>query len=470
VTRGALVSLLALTAAVWCAGPAAAGHRAGDGPAPKTPIEHVITLMQGDHSFDNYFGTYPGADGIPADTCMPVDPTVRGGKCIKPFHIENQAIEDLSHSARVARAQRRGGRMDGFVSAIAQERGRIQPLVMGHYDDRDIPFYWNVADNFVLFDRFFTSASGGSLTNHMYWVSGGPGNKDGNSIPKGGFDDPTIFDRLEEKGVSWKFYVQNYDPGITFHSRSLGDRGAQVIRVPLLNYARFVDAPELFSHIVPVEEFYEDLRRGTLPAVSYIVPSGSSEHPPGSIKAGETFVRTLINGLMRSTAWSTSAFTWTYDDWGGWYDHVRPPQVDQWGYGFRVPSLLVSPYAKQGHVEHATMDFTSILKFIEANWGLEPLTDRDRRATSLGRAMDFGRPPREAVFLSRDRQVEIPPEPRRAAVYVSYSAAVAFAVLVIGFAMARDRFARRSRRRLNGHSHTIRIGDGDDPVRGSLDA
>jgi phospholipase C len=154
------VALLATLAALVGAAPAAAHHRAGERePNPRTPIRHFVTLMQENHSFDNYFGTYPGADGIPRGVCMPVDNTVRGGKCIRPFRIGNSAIEDLSHSSRTHRRQLNGGKMDGFVSAIAQTRGRIQPLVMGHYDDRDIPFYWNVADEYVLFDRFFSTAS-----------------------------------------------------------------------------------------------------------------------------------------------------------------------------------------------------------------------------------------------------------------------------------------------------------------------
>jgi len=445
------------------AGPAEARHRLGPDPTPKTPIRHFITLMQENHSFDNYFGTYPGADGIPRGVCMPVDPTVRGGRCIRPFHIGNGAVEDLNHSVRVARGQLRGGRMDGFISAQAQQRGRVQPLVMGHYDDRDLPFYWNVADDHVLFDRFFTSAGGGSVMNHMFWATGGPGNENGDAIPKAGFTDPTIFDRLEAKGVSWKFYVQNYDPGITFRSRSLGDRGSQVVWVPLLDYARYVDNPKLFAHIVPFEELLEDLRRGTLPAVSYVVPSGSSEHPPGSIKAGETFVRTLINGLMRSRYWTSSAFMWTYDDWGGWYDHVRPPQVDRFGYGFRAPALLVSSYARKGHIEHATMDFTSILKFIEENWGLRPLTSRDRRARSLMRVFDFSRDPRRAVFLSRERGVTPLPEPKRSAVYIAYSAAVGLAALVIVAAALYEARVRRRRPRLVGPSISVRVGRGQDP-------
>jgi phospholipase C len=414
--------------------------------APRTPIKHVISLMQENHSFDNYFGTYPGADGTPAGTCQPYSVTKPKAGCVKPYRIGNRAIEDLNHGPKIFRAQYRRGRMDGFMAAFVRASGGLKnPQTMGYYDDGDIPYYWNVADNYTLFDRFFTSAKTGSLTNHMYWATGTSGHlKTDGVIPEKGFGDlTTIFDRLEEKGISWKFYVQNYDPRITFRARILGDRGSQIVWVPLLNYGRYIDDPRLFSHIVPLEQYYEDLRRGTLPAVSYVAPSGSSEHPPGSIKAGETFVRTMINALMRSSAWPSSAFTWTYDDWGGWYDHVKPPQVDASGYGFRAPALLVSPFAKRGYVSHETLDFTSILKFIEENWGLRPMASRDRRARSIADGFDFAAGPRNAVFLSRAREVPRRKEPKRAAVYVSYSIALLLVLFVIGLAMLHDR--RRGR-------------------------
>jgi phospholipase C len=453
IRRGWLRALPATIACLLVPAGAAAAQ-----PAPRTPIQHVITLMQEGHSFDNYFGTYRRADGIPAGTCMPVDPTVPGGRCIKPFHIDNSVIEDLSGSPDVARAQADGGRMDGFISAITAQRGRVQPVVMGHYDDRDIPFYWNVADNYVLFDRFFSSAAGGSVTSHMFWVSGGPGDKQGETIPDTGFHVPTIFDRLEAKGVSWKFYIQNYDPRLNFRNTRTG----QVVWAPLLAYARYVDDPELMSHIVPLDQLRVDMQRGTLPAVSYVVPSGSREHPPGSLAAGQNLVRSLVNGLMRSRYWRSSAFTWTYNVAGGWYDHVRPPQVDQWGYGFRVPALLVSPYAKRGFVDHSTLDSTSILKFIEQNWGLQPLTARDRHANSLLSAFDFTRAPRPAAFLSTDRRAATAPKSSGLQVYVTYGVALALALVVIALAATREARIRRRSPRLRGPSNRITIGPWDE--------
>ena len=331
--------------------------------------------------------------------------------------------------------------MNGFVSAFARQGIEDPTQAMGYYDDRDIPWYWNVADDNVLFDRHFTSASGGSISNHMFWVSGTSGLAPNavEVLPKDGFDVPTIFDRLEAAGISWKFYVQNYDPAITFRNRAPGDRGAQVVWVPLLAFPRFLDDPDLFSHIVPIEQYYEDLAAGTLPAVSYMVPSGASEHPPGSIAAGEAFVRTLVTSLQRSDAWSSSAFLWTYDDWGGWYDHVRPPSVDAFGYGFRAPLLLVSPYAKRGHVDSNTADFTSQLAFIEHNWNLAPLTSRDAAAYPLTDAFDFEAPPRDAVILPVTRHVAVPVPPRRSVVYAAYSGALGVFVLIVALAALGNR-------------------------------
>jgi len=410
-----------------------------------TPIEHFMVLMQENHSFDNYFGTYEGADGIPPATCMPRDPTEGEEPCVEPYPLGDRAVTDLGHNRGIYDAEFRNGAMDGFVWAH-RSSSNDGALAMGYYDDSDLPYYWNVADNFVLFDRFFSSAAGGSVWNHMYWVTGTPGNPAEDSIPAAGFDIPTIFDRLEEAGVSWKFYVQNYDPTITYRSRAgQGDRGSQVVWVPLLAYDRFIDDPELFSHIVDMSEYFEDLEAGTLPEVVYMVPSGASEHPPGSIQSGQRFVRTLINAMMRSDYWESSAFMWTYDDWGGWYDHVPPPQVDAYGYGFRVPTLLVSPYARAGSVDSTVLDFTSVMKFIEENWGLEPLAERDAAAVSFMAAFDFDQPARAPVFLPAERDAALRPEPNRVVIYVAYLAAFVLAGM-FGFEASFSGVSRRLRR------------------------
>jgi phospholipase C len=388
-------------------------------PEAITPIEHFITVMQENHTFDNYFGTYPGADGLPQGVCMPVNPKDPSNeRCVRPHHIEGQ-VEDLDHSAATFETQYNKGRLDGFVYAL-NIRNQNGKLSMGHYDDRDLPYYWNLVDEYVVFDRFFSSDKGVSLSNHMFWVAARGVVE--SSVPPTGFDGfPTIFDQLQASGVSWKFYVQNYDSDITFRTppdSEDADRISQVVWCPLLAMPRFVDDPTLSSHIVDLDEYYEDLRGNTLPAVSYIIPSGASEHPPGSIRAGQ------------SDSWESSAFLVTYDDWGGWYDHVPPPQVDSFGYGFRVPAFLVSSYAREGHIDSTVMDFSSIARFIEENWGLEPIAERDAAANTFMLAFDFERPARPPQFISHERGGSKRPAPSRTVIYASYSAAVVFAATV----------------------------------------
>jgi phospholipase C len=320
--------------------------------------------------------------------------------------------------------------MNGFIDAVAKEGLGPDPSPMGYYDRRDLPYHWRVADRYVLFDRFFQSAHAGSVPNHMYWVTGTVGNPDGHHhLPREGFGDlPTIFDRLEAKGISWKVYVQNYQPSETFRTNI---KSNQVHWVPLLNFPRYIDNPRLFRHIVDLDEYYEDLEKGTLPAVSYIVPSGASEHPPGSLREGQRFVSSLINSLMQSRFWDRSAFMYAYDDWGGWYDHVRPPIVDSFGYGFRVPALLVSPYARRGYIDSTTLDFTSILKFIERNWDLRPLASRDARARSIAGAFDFSRPPRDPQIITATPRAKPHKETKRVVIYGAYGTALGLASIVI---------------------------------------
>ena len=408
---------------------------------PKTRIEHFIVLMQENHTFDNYFGTYPGVNGIPTGTCMPVDPfDATNTECVEPYHIGDRPIDDLDHSLSTYELQYNDGKMDGFVYALNQ-RNQNGPLAMGYYDGSDLSYYWNLADEYVLFDRFFSSDHGGSFANHMFWVAAAPGESRSSNIS---YDTmPTIFDRLEEKGISWKFYVQNYDPGINYRTLSQvsGNRASQVIWVPLLNIDRFLDDPKLSSHIVDLSEYFVDLENGTLPAVAYIAPSGASEHPPGSIRSGQKFVKSLIQGLMRSDSWEESAFLLLYDDWGGWYDHVVPPQVDENGYGMRVPAILVSPYARRGHIDSTELDFTSVPKFIEENWDLKPLAERDAKANSFISAFDFSQPPRQSFFIPFDRVATVQTaEPRRIVIYAAYGGALVLAGLMfLGVALSSRR-------------------------------
>jgi phospholipase C len=409
-----------------------------------TPIKHLVAIMQENHTFDNYFGTYPGADGIPHNTRMPVDPfNPANTDYIEPFHMGDNDVEndDPDHSARTHRRQYNEGRMDGFVHAL-NLRNQDGRLAMAYYDDRDLPYYWNAADQYVLFDRFFSSAAGGSYLNHVYWVAATGGGMEDRLSGTSLDHLVTIFDRLEERGISWKFYIQNYEPELTYRTVEFfpGNRASQVVWCPLLAFDRFIDDPQLSSHIVHLKEYFKDLENGTLPAVAYIAPSGPSEHPPSNLQSGQRFVRSLIQELMRSDAWESSAFLLVYDDWGGWFDHVPPPQIDEDGYGFRVPALLISPYAKQGHVDHTVLDFASIIKFVEENWGVEPLATRDAQADTFLGAFDFEQPARPPEFIPWERTTgPHSSEPRRAVIYVAYGTALAAAGGLVAWATRRHK-------------------------------
>ena len=415
-----LTAVLGLLGVLVLPGQAAAAA----GPPTTTPIEHLVVMMQNDHSFDNYFGTYPGANGIPANTCLPLETETRSlDGCLAPFRMGNEPPEDLNRTEGVQRRQYDDGRMDGFVAAY-RRIGRDGSTAMGHYDDADVPFYWNLADDFTLFDNFFSSARAGTRLNHFYWVAGVPTPTGGERLPAEGYGDiPTIFDRLADRGVPWKFYVENLDPAADFRTDP-----AATARVPLLAFARFLDDPRLAGHVVDLSEYYADLAAGTLPSVAYVVPNGSNESPPARLEKGQDLVRSMTAELAKSAYWPSSAFLLTYSGWGGYYDHVAPPTIDDQGYGFRVPALLVSPYSRRGHIDHTTLDYTGILRFIEDNWRVPALGARDAASPGLGSAFDFTTGPRRAELVGTDRTAR-PISPRaRAVVYGTYGGMLLLAV------------------------------------------
>ncbi len=368
---------------------------------PEMPIENVIVVMQEDRTFDHYFGTYPGVNGWPDGYRIPFDPQDPTAGFVEPHKLSETRTISLPHSAAAMAGAYNDGRMDGFVKSARAFGGGDGSLTLGYYDGNDIPFYWYLADEYVLADAWFSSVMGPSFPNHMFLYAGttrGPDGEPYGSVPAEGLDVETIFDRLQDAGVSWKVYVQGYDPTANFRDSEarlgLTDKGAQLTWVPLVGIPRFVDDPNLSSKIVDIREYYTDAKKGELPAVSFVTPSGLSEHPPGDLVLGHYFATDLIEALMLSPQWDTSAFILTWDEWGGWADHVAPPQVDEDGYGMRVPALIVSPYAKRGYVDSTIYDHTSPLALIERLWNIDPLTDRDAAANDLLNAFDFSQEPR----------------------------------------------------------------------------
>ena len=436
----AMMAAAAAIALVAGGGATAAAAASAQQRSAATPIKHFIFLMQGARTFDNYFGTYPGVDGIPKKTCQPRQP--KDG-CVKPFPLHGKQQLPLNASKTIIADQYDHGKMDGFVSAY-EKQGRDGTSAMGYYQQRELPFYWTAARDYVLFDHFFSSALYGIRANRSYWVAAAPPpGGTGKTLQAGYARQLTIFDRLQAAGVSWKFYVQGYSP--------TAGTNAQAARVPLLNYARFRDDPTLRAHIVGLDQYYRDLAAGKLPAVAFVASSaGDNERSAQTILAGQNLVRDMVTQLMESSSWDSSALLWSYDGSGGLYDHVRPPQTESGILGFRVPALLVSAYARHGEINHTVLDYTSTLRFIEDNWGLAPLTSRDASANDLTSAFDFTARPRPAQILPPVSSAlaplprGLPPVPAKM-IYWLYGAAAAASLMIVLFAMVLPLFSRRRR-------------------------
>jgi phospholipase C len=387
-------------------------------------IKHVVVIMQENRSFDSFFGTYPGADGIrmkdgvPA-VCVP-DPTHH--TCIRPYHDSLNRNAGGPHDHRDAEADIDGGKIDGFV--IRARRGRHldcvasvdmpgcslaprTPDVMGYHDSRELPNYWSWARSYVLQDHLFQSDTSWSLPAHLYMVSGwsakcakksdpmsckpavqAPGSPPGEpqnltgAIPDYAWTDLTYL--LHRDHVSWRYFVfpgsqPDCDDGDMFCKAVPQNAKTPGIWNPL-PWFDTVRKDRQLGDIAPVTTFFAEARKGTLPAVSWVTPAQKvSDHPPALVTAGQTYVTSLVDALMKSPDWSSTAIFLAWDDWGGFYDHVVPPVVDGQGYGLRVPGLLISPWARHGYIDHQTLSFDAYLKFIEDDFlggqRLDPKTD-----------------------------------------------------------------------------------------------
>ena len=354
---------LAGTAAVRAPGRAGATSR---------PISHVVVVLQENHTFDNYFGTYPGADGIVGSpVCLPTAPG--STKCVAPFHSPTLTPADMNHNRPAALADYHGGAMDGFVYSEGS------PATMGYFDRSDLPRYWAAAERYVLCDRYFTSVMSESAPNHLFLVAGTCGGILDDKVPAS-VPFPPVFQSLDAKGISWKVY------GFTkWYER----------------FAYVQGTPSARSRFGSAASFAKDLAGGALPSVSWVIGApGGSEHPPANIQLGQNSVADdIVNPIGASPYWDSTALFVTWDDYGGFYDHVAPPQVDGVGYGFRVPCLVISPYARSGFVDPTVRDHASILRFVEDSFGLAPLSSRDAAADGMGSAFDFTAPPRPFVRI-----------------------------------------------------------------------
>ncbi len=407
-------------------------------------IKHVVVIMQENRSFDSYFGTFPRAHGIPAHTCIP-DP--RRHRCAKPFHDRHNSNTGGPHGWDAAKADINHGKMDGFV-AKSEQSAKARSDVMGYHNGRELPNYWTYARHYVLQDNMFEPVASWSLPAHLFLVSewsarcsthdpascrsavrgpDPPPTTPGGRKPIYAWTDLTYL--LHAQHVSWRYYVMSGTQPDCVN----GDITCAAVRQSpstpgIWNPLPFFDtvkADRQRRNIKGLSSFFRSARAGTLPAVSWIAPSGRvSEHPPRRITAGQSHTTRLVNAIMRSPDWKSTAIFLTWDDWSGFYDHVAPPSVDGNGYGLRVPGLVISPYARKGFIDHQTLSFDAYAKFIEADFlggqALDPATDgrpdprpdvRERQPILGNLALDFNfnRRPRPPMILPRHPKTDLIP-------------------------------------------------------------
>src|SRR5450432_2525570 len=409
-------------------------------------VNHVVVIYLENRGFDNTYGEFAGATGL-ADAASALPQLDSAGNAYDslpqvagqpyptnlpnaPFDIAlyvppTVATRDLVHRFYQEQVQIDGGKMDKFVN-VSDAKG----LSMGHYHTAVLPMATEAA-NYVLADHFFHSAFGGSFLNHQFLIAaappvfpGAPSSAvavldtaghvitDGYVTPDGfGINtsytvnnphpssaaaaglvpnqtNPTIGDRLTAAGQSWAWYSGGWNDAIAGNPAPT----FQFHHQPFAYYANYADGTQAKAdHLKDETDFIAAATAGTLPAVSFVKPLGVNNEHPGyaDIITGENHTIDLINAVRNGPNWKDAVIIVTYDENGGFWDHVAPPTVDRWGPGSRTPAIIISPFAKKGFVDKTQYETVSILSFIEKRWNLPPLTDRDRNASPLQNAFDF---------------------------------------------------------------------------------
>jgi phospholipase C len=426
-------------------------------------IQHVVIIMQENRSFDSYFGTFPGADGIPMSNgvptaCVPEDETTG---CQRPYYDPNDRNRGGPHNFTASQIAVDGGRMDGFLRAIGHSSrrcngfadpacggraGKARHDVMGYHDQHELANYWKYAQDYVLQDRLFENVASWSLPQHLFMVSEWSAHCAELHVAMSCTNEPDTPDfppdfarrqpqmhqpdrpdyawtdltyLLHRKHVSWAYYVMGgTEPDCADGEAACSPRRQNAhtpgIWNPLPSFDTVKDDGEL-GNVRDLRQFYAAAKNGTLPSVVWISPAGPySEHPPSLVSVGQAYVTGLINAIARGPDWKSTAIFLSWDDWGGFYDHVPPPRVDQNGYGIRVPGIVIGPYARRGFIDHQVISHDAYVKFIEDDFlggeRIDPKTDGrpDRRpgvrenASQLGdlRAdFNFAQPPRAPEIL-----------------------------------------------------------------------
>jgi phospholipase C len=389
------------------------------------PIDHILVVMMENRSFDHYFQKLPeygqkAAEVAPATFSNPD----KNNMPVPIFHTSDFCVLDTNHEWNGTHEQLNGGKMDGFVktsdlTGSPPPGGTAEMLsgkrAMGYFDDKDLPFYYWLANEFALGDRYFSSLPGPTFPNRYFMYSATAFGIIGNELPPP--NQLLIFDYLELRQLNWKIYKdKNCQSGIGPYASKAGTYNSE-------------------GHLLAFEDFLADAKAGKLPQVAFIDPKlgtctgeidGNDEHPPSLPQTGQNFVATVIDALTKSPNWGRSALFLTYDEHGGFYDHVVPPPAckpdaiepklgagdfkagfDQ--YGPRVPFVVVSPFAKKHYVSHEVYDHTSILRFIEARFVIPAMTARDANALAPFDMFDFAAPPHATAPA-----ITIPPVPTAA--------------------------------------------------------
>jgi phospholipase C len=378
------------------------------------PIKRVVYLMVENRSFDNLYGKFPGAKGTTVGVMHGRETPLAPCPHVVPIDVPHNLaayIEDVN-----------GGTFDGFGPGVGGETWAYT-----QFAEPAIPNYYRWGREFVLCDNFFASAMGPSYPNHFYFVAGQSGgvidtpmNIEFIQDPDGGvfkswgcdavgdgvfvfvkdergnltkhdtcFEFRTVPEQLEEAGISWAYYAAEK-----------GQQGYVWNALSALGNVFHTDLWRPGDTIRGVDRLVEDIEADRLPAVTWVTPRYElSDHPPESTLAAHDWLTSVLNALMRSPAWKHTALFLTWDEWGGFYDHVVPPAIDHFGLGFRVPMLVISPYARRGYIDDAEGEFSTPLRFIADNWDLPYLTPRIERAHTYEHVFDFARKPRQPVIL-----------------------------------------------------------------------
>ena len=349
------------------------------------PIDHIVLIMQENRSFDHYYSTFPGVDGAPATDTN----TDSKGNVVQRFHFTSPCMPGGDHGWDAEHANLDGGKLDGFVKS-----NHDSPVPMGYYTGDDLPYYYALASTFAISDRHFCSVLAPTWPNRMFYFAGTSWGITSNVFPGTAPDGnqwPNVFSRLDDAKVEWRVYSQDH-------------------ATPLI--AAIQEYLDHMDWFLAQSNFASDVANGFLAPVTVVEASdvmgvnSPDEGPPGDVDLGQDFVAGTIAAVMSSPFWKSSAIFISYDENGGMYDHVVPPKAcapdslppDNGGtvgfdqYGFRVPMIVVSPYAKRGYVSHAVTDATSILRFVEARFDLPSLTARDANADPMFDMFDFGNP------------------------------------------------------------------------------